>query len=255
MMAQSLTPYYLVTPEQILRDYIDLFREEYNIKPSRVIVLSTWSDSTHVFYEGHVIEGHESVTPQCRTISLEKIKTPLYTTEPKKMELDVGQDLEYDDQASFRICFYPDGTINNFLSYEMTTFAEIPALLKLEEKYQINTDNRNPYESKLLPFIPDKQPKIERDVALLSKEISDEIQRRGIYLNERTYVDIDIIVDTNGTPTIYKIYPETKDNNIDKLILDYMEEFVKTEKFIPGTHREVPVNALVGIPVLIEKRK
>lgn len=255
LLIQFLFPgYYAVKPEPVLRDYLALFRQEYKVAQSNVIVMNTWTDSTHVYYEGKVIDGYEGVPIEHQTISECKIETELYSTKGDLLSKDVGLLNEYDDQASFMICFHKDNTVCNILSYENAYMNGIPVLQQIEDMYHLQSVDNDPDIKDRYPFIVDNPAWFDGDLGAFIRDINREIERRCIYSDMQRRVTLTVLVDKHGLYKNVELRTSSGDSSVDKEILNCVEEAVKTAKFTIGTHRGIPVESYVAIPIIVQRK-
>jgi len=245
--------YYLVHPKPILNDYLKLFREEYNVSPTDVILMNTWEDSGHVYFDGKVIDGYENDFFYNQTISLNQIETALYSTECDEQTVDIGLLEEYDDQVSFSLCFHRDSSICLILSYENDYMNGIPVLMNIVQKYQVKTIDDDPDAKDSYPFIVDNAPKYSGDLGSLISLISQNLNQMGISSFPSRRILIVLNVAKNGEASVSHIRGSTGNPHFDKNIVEYIGSIVKDLTFIPGSHRGAVVNALFAIPVFIDE--
>lgn len=248
LVIQSFFP---VKPEPFLRDYIAIFRREYKIEPSRVIVMDTWSDSTHFYYEGKVIDGNEDISDEDLVVSPRRIQSPLFSTTNEIHSKDIGLFEDYDDQASFLICCHQDSTICNILSYENSYFNGIPALLQIEEKYGLQTNKDDPDIKDSYPFLIDNPAQYDGNLLELSKMISDTLIEKGISNGQKQRITIVLDIDQEGNAVFKELRKSGVPLYNNQPIVDCIVSIIQTLNFIPGSHRGLSVHSSVGIPIFI----
>lgn len=251
---QSLLPYYSVKPEPFLRDFLHLFRQKYGITANEVVVINSWSDSSHVYFDGRVVDGNVKVTARRQTVTLNKEETSLYSTRKKTLVRDIGLDLDYDDQCCFRICFHRNNTICNILSYEGSQSEGIPILLSLENLYGIKTMEDDPDEpdmESLDPFFIDNPARTERDEREITREITVGLKKLGVWTEYPSKWFAVIDIDKTGQLRSIGIIKPWDISEIDKRITDYIQAFFRDEIFIPGSHRGHNVDSKVTVPFMV----
>lgn len=234
-----------------MKDFLTMFRQEYRIDPSNVIVMDTWADSTHVYFEGLVVEGNSGIPARRRTVSVYEEETSLYKTGRRKFTEDIGLGLEYDDQASFLICFHRNNTICNILSYEHSSMNGIPVLLQLEERYHIPTMENDPDLKDSYPFFVDNPARYDGDYYELSRKITKGINEMGISCDSPKRICVYIDVDKHGHAVVQGLGESSGNLDWDKKIIQYMEQAIAHENFIPATHRGGAVNFTLTLSVLL----